>query len=270
MTWSPVRLHSYDLALKRILRPPGVISSAPIVLIRWLCCRLVGIVGVCPRGAQVRLREQTSDCPFSSIKTRVARRSRHFFYPGPPIPFPVDDRGLVTLEGTPLRSLTTPPHPPQEIPHRAPTISNAKQTPDQLADTPQRPIIPCEPMSTGPLQQGLLQSLQLSRCQPTWTIGRVWILLPLVTQSQFFPSPALNTAGCHAHHGCNLCRGAPLFYQHKCSPPTCGKLLGCPNWSHALYDATELPIATLLIEQSVAKGMVLVPMCLLSPTVLAK
>jgi hypothetical protein len=42
-----------------------------------------------------------------------------------------------------------------------------------------------------------------------------------------------------------------LFYQHKCSLPTCGELLGCPNWSHALYDATELPIATLLIEQSV-------------------
>ena len=173
MTWSPVRLHSYDLALQRILRPPGVTSKAPIVLTRWLCCRLVRILGVCPRGAQVRLREQTSDCPFSSINTRVARRSRHFFYPGPAIPFPVGDLGLVTLEGAPLWSLTTPLHTPQEIPHRAPTIPNSKQTPDQLCDTPQRPIVPGVPVSTGPLQQGLLQSLQLSRCQTTWTIGRV-------------------------------------------------------------------------------------------------
>ena len=78
-------------------------------------------------------------------------------------------------------------------------------------------------------------------------------MLPLVPRSQFVPEPALNTAEGHTYHFRNLRRSVPLFYQHKCSLPTGGELMGCSSWSHALDDATEPPTATLLIEHSVGR-----------------
>ena len=60
---------------------------------RSLCSRLVRMVGVCRRGAQLRLRGETNENPLSSRKTRVAPSSRHFFYLWPDIAFPMDDRG---------------------------------------------------------------------------------------------------------------------------------------------------------------------------------
>jgi hypothetical protein len=95
-----------------------------------------------------------------------------FFYPGPEIPFPVRDFGIVMLEGAPLWLLTTPSYAPQEIPDSAATIPNSKQTPDQLCDAPQRPIVLGMTMSTGPLQKSLLQLSHLSQRQTTRTIGR--------------------------------------------------------------------------------------------------
>src|SRR3990172_9917707 len=115
---------------------------------------LVRILGVCPRGDQVRLSGQTNDCPFSSINTRVAPRSRHFFYPGPRVPFPVCDRCVIMLEGEPLWLLTTPVYAPQEIPYRAKAIPNTKQIPDQMSNAIQRPIVLGIAVSIGTLQQG--------------------------------------------------------------------------------------------------------------------
>lgn len=78
---------------------------------------LVQTVGVCLRGAQVRLSGETSEKPLSSRKTRVAPSLRHFFYLWPEIAFPMGDRDLVSRQTPPLWLLTTPTESSQEIPN---------------------------------------------------------------------------------------------------------------------------------------------------------
>jgi hypothetical protein len=62
-----------------ILRLAGLTRTAPIRLRRSLCWKLVRMVGVCPRGAQVRFSGQTNENPLSSAKTRLAPSACHFF-----------------------------------------------------------------------------------------------------------------------------------------------------------------------------------------------
>jgi hypothetical protein len=62
-----------------ILRCAGVTHKTPIKFRRSLWSRLVRTVGVCPRGAHVRLTGETNENPLSSSKIRVAPNARHFF-----------------------------------------------------------------------------------------------------------------------------------------------------------------------------------------------
>src|SRR5512137_217877 len=88
---------------------------------------LVRMVGVCPRGAQVRLSGETSENPLSSIQTSVARRVCHFFYMRPDVVFPMGDLVIIALQCTSLRFLATPAHSLQQIPDAAGAIAHAKQ-----------------------------------------------------------------------------------------------------------------------------------------------
>lgn len=163
MTCSPVRLQRYDLARNLILRPPGVISNAQMVLTRWLCSILVRILRVCPRGAQVRLIGQTNDCPFSSIHIRVARKSRHFFYPRPHIPLPMGNRLSVMLKGDALWLLATLAHAPQQMPDTTGRVAYTEQLPDHISDASQCPVILRIAVSTRTFQECSLQPLSLLR-----------------------------------------------------------------------------------------------------------
>ncbi len=87
-------------------------------------------VGVCLRGAHVRLSGETSENPLSSEKTRVTPSLRHFFYLWPAIAFPMSDRDLVSCQTPPLWLLTTPTESSQEIPNTARTVPYAKLVPD--------------------------------------------------------------------------------------------------------------------------------------------
>ena len=108
---------------------------------RSWCSMLVRMVGVCPRGAQVRLSGETSENPLSSRKTRVAPRACHFFYMRPDIAFPMRNRFIIALQRTSLRFLATPPQTLQKIPDTARAIPHTKQIPDQVHDTIQGPVI---------------------------------------------------------------------------------------------------------------------------------
>lgn len=83
MICSPLTEWRWLWVTSRILSPPGVIARAPMTLILAWWVMLVRIVGVLPRGDQDRLSGDTRENPLSSSKTRVAPRSRDFFYPGP-------------------------------------------------------------------------------------------------------------------------------------------------------------------------------------------
>jgi hypothetical protein len=190
---------------------------------------LVRILGVCPRGAQVRLSEQTNDCPFSSIKTRVARRSHHFFYLGPNVPFPVGNLLVIMLKRDALRLLTTPLHALQETPHTTQTVTYTEQPPNHMRDAVKGPIVFSITVGQGTLPECFFQLLQLSQRQTAWTMRRFQILLPLVARLQYAPSPALNTAWRHADHFRNLCCGVTLLQQHQRVRLPCGKLMGCSN-----------------------------------------
>ena len=102
---------------------------------------LVRMVGVWPRGAQVRLSGETSENPLSSIKTRVACRVCHFFYLRPDVVFPMGDRFVIALQRAPLRFLATPLQTLQQIPDAARTIAHPEQVPDQMRDAIQVPVI---------------------------------------------------------------------------------------------------------------------------------
>ena len=190
---------------------------------------LVRILGVCPRGAHVRLSEQTNDCPFSSIKTRVARRSRHFFYPGPDIPFPVCNLFVIMLKRDALRLLTTPLHAMQETPHTARAVAYTEQPPNHMRDAVKCPIVFSITVGQCTWPECFLQLLQLSQRQTTWTMKRFQILLPLVARLQCAPSPSLNAAWRHANHFRNPCCDVTLLQQHKRLRLPCGKLMGCSD-----------------------------------------
>ncbi len=123
---------------------------------------LVRMVGVCPRGAQVRLSGETSEKPLSSIKTRVAPRVCHFFYMRPDVVFPMRDLFIVALEGAPLRFLATPSQSLQQIPDAAGAIAHAKQLPDQMRDAIQGPVIFGIAVGRRPTPEGSFQSLELN------------------------------------------------------------------------------------------------------------
>lgn len=127
---SPLRLISWRLARNFTLRERGVITNAPITLIRLLCSMLVRRRGVCPRGDQVRFNGETIENPLSSTKTRVALLLRHFFYMRPDVALPMCNYLIVTLHGDALRLLTTPAQPIQDVPNTAGVITDSKHIPD--------------------------------------------------------------------------------------------------------------------------------------------
>src|SRR5690606_37129705 len=104
--------------LKRIFRNCGLTSKAASRFSRWRWSKLVRTVGVCPRGAQVRLSGEIRQKPASSINSRIAFRSRHFFfYLWPDPALPPADLLIVPLDRQPLDFLATPTHFLQQTPH---------------------------------------------------------------------------------------------------------------------------------------------------------
>jgi hypothetical protein len=57
----------------------------------------------------------------------------------PLVPLPVRNGGFVALTRAPFGFLTTPAHPPQEIPQGIGAVANVKLLPDNLGDALQRP-----------------------------------------------------------------------------------------------------------------------------------
>ncbi len=163
---------------------------------RAWCSMLVRMVGVCPRGAQVRLSGETSENPLSSIKTRVARRACHFFYMRPGIVFPMSNRFVVALQRAPLRFLDTPPQTLQEIPDAARAIAHMKQIPDQMRDAIQGPVIFSIAVGIRPTPESTLQALELGGRQAT---GMPWSRSPaLAFRLLGFLSPTPDTPLCRA------------------------------------------------------------------------
>ncbi len=119
---------------------------------RALCSTLVRTMGVCPRGAHVRLSGDTNEKPFSLGKPRVAPSSRHFFYLWPDIAFPMHKRLLVARPTAPLRFLATPTDAAHQIPHAARYLSRVIRLCLRFAVEPIF-IPPARPQRNGSVEQ---------------------------------------------------------------------------------------------------------------------
>jgi len=113
-------------------------------------------MGVCPRGAQVRLSGETSEKPLSSSKISVACSWRHFFYLWPDVPFPVRDGFVIALQSPALRSLAAPAQALQQVPDGTRMVPYAKQLPAQVRHAVKGPIVFGVPMGIRAALQGLL------------------------------------------------------------------------------------------------------------------
>jgi len=161
------------------LRCPGVTRTAPIKFTRSLCSRLVRRVGVCPRGAHVRFRGETKEKPVSSTKTRVAWRSRQFFYPWPRMPLPMDHGLFVACQTAPLGLLGTPAQALHQIPDTARSIAHAKHLPNHLPDPIKGPVVFRIAPRIGSALQHTDESPKLRGRQTTRPARRTSATLPL-------------------------------------------------------------------------------------------
>ena len=84
-----------------------------------------------PTGAQILRALGISRNPLSSRKTSWARRRAAFLYPGPFVPLPLCDGGLVALNGASFRLL---PAPAQAVPQQLPDADRAVADPELGAD----------------------------------------------------------------------------------------------------------------------------------------
>ncbi len=187
MTCSPLIALRRDCRCSRIRRWPAVRHSAPIRFNRSLCSMLVRSVGVCPRGAHVRLSGETSEKPVSSRKTRVALSCCHFFYLRPEVTLPMRNGFIIAVQRLALGLLTTPPQSLQQTPHAGRLVPYPKQVPDQMRDAVQRPVIFWIALPVGTLLQGLKQAPALGGRQASRTSR--WTLLPAGWPHRVLPSP---------------------------------------------------------------------------------
>jgi hypothetical protein len=136
------------------------------------------MVGVCPRGDQVRLSGETKEKPLSSSSTSTAFSSRHFFYPWPNIVLPTFYGFIVPLHCQPLGPLAAPTHAVEEMPHRTRVVAYSKLLPDHLGNAIQCSIIFCISIFISTLQQCLLQTLDLldrQAARTTWQSALVFV-----------------------------------------------------------------------------------------------
>ena len=161
------------------------------------------MVGVFPRGPQLRLSGETKLKPDSSINTSVAWSARHFFYPWPGMTFPAFNRCLIPLEGQSLHFLTTPIHSIQQPPNTTGRVADPEQIPNQMSNAIQGPIIFAVSMSIGTSQQFLLQLFDmliryigwLARRSLTFLLGR-FLLTPTVDTPASDTKLSRRVSGC--------------------------------------------------------------------------
>lgn len=130
------------------------------------------MVGVCPRGAQVRFKGETGEKPVSSTKTSVAFSLRHFFYPWPSVALPLRNRFIIACQAAPLGFLATPADALHQVPHTTCTIADPEQVPDQPRNPVERPVVFGIAVGIGTAFERCNQPPELCRGQTTGSSRR--------------------------------------------------------------------------------------------------
>src|SRR5437899_11140951 len=122
--------------------------------------------GVWPLGAQVRRTLGMSRKPLSSTNTRWAPRRAAFFYPGPVVPLPPGDGGLVALNRAALGFLATPSQRGQHLPDVGGVVPHAELLHNQFGHAVCGPELGPVPSPKRALAQQRHESALLRLGQP--------------------------------------------------------------------------------------------------------
>src|SRR5919201_1731584 len=103
------------------------------------------MMGVWPRGAQVRRVTGSSEAPLSSQNTITARRRRALRQIlRPVLSHPAGDRLLVAFHGAPAGALQPPAHAAQQLPGVARMVTVPAGLPDHGGDAGKGPVVGVE------------------------------------------------------------------------------------------------------------------------------
>src|ERR671930_1184011 len=117
------------------------------------------MMGVWPRGAQVRRVTGSSEAPLSSQNTITARRRRALRQIlRPVLSHPAGDRLLVAFDGAPTGALQPPAHAAQQLPGVARMVTVPGGLPDHGGDAGKGPVVGVEAIGAGALAQRLVDS----------------------------------------------------------------------------------------------------------------
>src|SRR5437660_3612683 len=127
------------------------------------------MIGVWPRGAQVRRTLGINRNPHSSRNTRWAFRRSAFFYRDPAIPFPARDGRLIALDSAALGFLARPAERGEQPAHMSPVQSHAEGAVDDGGNASGGPEVGVELPGRGTPQEEAGELSLLRGRQLRWT-----------------------------------------------------------------------------------------------------
>jgi len=172
-----------------------------------------------------------------------AKRSAggRFFYPGPLVPHPPRNRGLVTLFGAAGGPLAAPTQLAQDTPRLGAGVTQTSALPDDMNDTVQRPQLGRKAPSAGPLQQGRLQTSLRRNIQARFSSCPTCALEALFPVPPPGGIPAAGRLSAHVQLMDNVGLAPALCEERRCLQPARLQSSKVTSRSNGCVHARRLP-----------------------------